>query len=144
MYDKHWTLFFIFNPDWKQKVNYFILIILEVSENIFVSLNLHSIRSVNMETFPYTHKKILKLKLRHFYLISSVILIQCFIQSSRFHTSTTNTRPSGDNCLRLHCVKNIQIRKYFGSVFSCIWTEYGDLLCESLYSVRMEENTDQK
>ena len=25
----------------------------------------------------------------------------------------------------LHCVKNVQIRTFFWSVFSCIWTEYG-------------------
>ena len=33
-----------------------------------------------------------------------------------------------------HCVKNIQIRSYFWSVFSYIRTEYSDL----------QENTDQK
>ena len=27
----------------------------------------------------------------------------------------------------LHCVKSVQIRSYFWSVFSCIRTEYGDL-----------------
>ena len=27
-----------------------------------------------------------------------------------------------------HCVKSVQIRSYFWSVFSCIRTEYGDLL----------------
>ena len=27
----------------------------------------------------------------------------------------------------LHCVKSVQIRSFFWSVFSCIWTEYGDL-----------------
>ena len=25
-----------------------------------------------------------------------------------------------------HCVKSVQIRSFFWSVFSCIWTEYGD------------------
>ena len=28
---------------------------------------------------------------------------------------------------RMHCVKSVQIRSYFWSVFSCIRTEYGDL-----------------
>ena len=32
----------------------------------------------------------------------------------------------------------------FWSVFSCIPIEYGDLLRKSPYSVRMQENTDQK
>ena len=43
-----------------------------------------------------------------------------------------------------HCVKNVQIRSYFWSVFSCIRTEYGDLRSKSPYSVRIQENTDQK
>ena len=43
-----------------------------------------------------------------------------------------------------HCVKSVQIRSYFWSVFSCIWTEYRDLLLKSPYWVRKQENTDQK
>ena len=42
------------------------------------------------------------------------------------------------------CVKSIQIRSFFLSVFSCIWTEYRDLLCKFPYSVRIQKNTDQK
>ena len=44
----------------------------------------------------------------------------------------------------IHCVKSIQIRSYFWSVFSCIWTECGEIWSISLYSVRIQENTDQK
>ena len=40
-----------------------------------------------------------------------------------------------------HCVKNVQIRSSFWSVFSCIRTE---LLRRSPYSVPIQENTDQK
>ena len=43
-----------------------------------------------------------------------------------------------------HCVKSVQIRSYFWSVFSRIRTEYGEILRISPYSVRMLENTDQK
>ena len=53
---------------------------------------------------------------------------------------------------------SVQIRRYFWFVFSCIRTEYGDLsyfwsvfsciqtdlLCKSPYSIRMQENMDQK
>ena len=39
-----------------------------------------------------------------------------------------------------HCVKSVQIRSFFWSVFSRIRTEYGI----SPYSVRMRKNTDQK
>ena len=28
---------------------------------------------------------------------------------------------------RLHCVKSVQIRSYFWSVFTCIWTEYREI-----------------
>ena len=42
-----------------------------------------------------------------------------------------------------YCVKSVQIRSYFWSVFSCIRIEYGDLR-KSPYSIRIQENTDQK
>ena len=43
-----------------------------------------------------------------------------------------------------HCVKSVQIRSIFLSVFFCIRTEYGDLPRKSPYSVRIQENTDKK
>ena len=43
-----------------------------------------------------------------------------------------------------HCVKSVQIRSYFWSVFSHIRTEYGVIRSISPYSVLMQENTDQK
>ena len=39
---------------------------------------------------------------------------------------------------------SVQIRSYFWSVFSCIRTEYEDLLRKSPYSVRIKEKKDQK
>ena len=44
----------------------------------------------------------------------------------------------------MHCTKRIQIQSFFQSVFSCILTEYRDLLRESPYLVRIQENTHQK
>ena len=44
----------------------------------------------------------------------------------------------------LHCVKSVQIRSYFWCVFSCIRIELGDLRSKSPYSIRIQENTDQK
>ena len=46
--------------------------------------------------------------------------------------------------LSYHCMKSVQIRNFFWSVFSCIRIEYGDFHSRSPYSVRMRENTDQK
>ena len=43
-----------------------------------------------------------------------------------------------------HCVKRVQIRSFFWSVFSRIRTEYGEILRISPYSVWMRGNTDQK
>ena len=57
-YDKQWTLIIFFNPSWEQKVKEFTSIPLKASENIFVCLNSHSIRSINLEATPYTRKKI--------------------------------------------------------------------------------------
>ena len=42
------------------------------------------------------------------------------------------------------CVKSVQMRSFFWSIFSCIWTEYGELLSKSPYSVRIQENAGQK
>ena len=44
----------------------------------------------------------------------------------------------------LHCVKGVQIRGFFRSVFYCIRTGYRDLQSKSPYSVRIQENTDQE
>ena len=46
--------------------------------------------------------------------------------------------------LKSHCVKSVQIRSFFWSVFSCIRIEYGEIRSISPYSVWMWENTDQK
>ena len=43
-----------------------------------------------------------------------------------------------------HCLKSVQIRSFFWSVFSRIWTENEDLRSNSQYSVRIRDNTDQK
>ena len=45
---------------------------------------------------------------------------------------------------REHCVKSVQMRSFFWSVFSHIWTEYAEVRSISPYSVRMRENMDQK
>ena len=44
----------------------------------------------------------------------------------------------------IHCVKSVQMRSFFWSLFYRIWTEYGDLRSISPYSVRMREYRDQK
>ena len=41
-----------------------------------------------------------------------------------------------------YCVKSV--RSFFWSVFSCIRSEHGDLLRKYLYSVRIQEDVDQK
>ena len=42
------------------------------------------------------------------------------------------------------CMKSVQLRSLFRSVFSRIWTKYGDLLRHSPYSVQKRENMDHK
>ena len=43
-----------------------------------------------------------------------------------------------------HCVKSVQIRSYLWSLFSCIWTEYGDLVFvtndQASFHLRRKEN----
>ena len=43
-----------------------------------------------------------------------------------------------------HCVKSVQIRSFFWSVFSRSLTEYGEIRRFTPYFVRMRENVDQK
>ena len=49
-----------------------------------------------------------------------------------------------------HCIKSVEIRSFSGTCFfvfgqnTCIRTEYRDLLSKFPYSVRIQENTDQK
>ena len=43
----------------------------------------------------------------------------------------------------LHCMKSVQIRGFFWSVFSYIRNEYGNLRSKSPYSVRIQENRDR-
>ena len=62
-----------------------------------------------------------------------------FWESQVFHP----TKPRW-NRLVSHCVKSVQIRSFFWSVFSRIRNEYREIRSISLYSVRMPENTDQK
>ena len=45
-----------------------------------------------------------------------------------------------DHC----CLKSIQMRSFFWSVFFHVRTEYGDLRSKSPYPVRIRENMDQK
>ena len=40
-------------------------------------------------------------------------------------------------------VKKCPNSKFFWSMFSGIWTEYGEILCISPYSAQMRKNTDQ-
>ena len=43
-----------------------------------------------------------------------------------------------------HCLKSVQIRSFFWSVFTYIWTEYGDLLRKSPCSVQMQKIRSRK
>ena len=46
--------------------------------------------------------------------------------------------------LSTRCVKSVQTRRFFSSVFSYIRTEYGDILGKPQYSAQIQENADQK
>ena len=67
---------------------------------------------------------------------------------SRLMTILNTFRSFITACVNLyiqsHCVKSVQIHSFFWSVFSCIRTEYGYLRSKSPYSVRVQENKDQK
>ena len=58
----------------------------------------------------------------------------------QFSVKTSSTISEND----IHFVKSVQIRSFFWSAFSGIQTEYEDLRSKSPYSIRIQENMDQK
>ena len=46
------------------------------------------------------------------------------------------------NAFQFYCLNSVQIRSFFWPLFSRFWTEDGDLLCKSPYSVQTRENKD--
>ena len=75
------------------------------------------------------------------YFLRSVYSDLCYYcinsRSSSFNTWERNF-------YNRHYVKSVQIRKFFWSIFSRIWTKYGEILRISPYSVQIQENKDQK
>ena len=65
-----------------------------------------------------------------------ILFLKCFFFSRFFQIFTIANELTGFSISRLanmedffkrHCVKSVQIRIYFWSAFSCIWTEYGEI-----------------
>ena len=52
----------------------------------------------------------------------------CFIWIINLFVNRWNNHKISLICYTTHCVKSVQIRSFFWSVFSCIRTKYGDLL----------------
>ena len=68
-------------------------------------------------------------------------LICALAESVRMKDLCETTFYSRDK--RQHSVK-CPYSEFFWSIFSCIWTESGEIRNISPYSLRMRENTDQK
>ena len=73
-----------------------------------------------------------------FYLYLLITFVTSHVWPCFFCTHVRN-----NTCIT-HCMKSVQIRSFFWSVFYCIWTEYGEILRISPYLVQMLENMDQK
>ena len=97
----------------RQKPAAFIEEILKRNKGLFYD----SIKNNNLKTFTFLNlKKTLKIKDKDVIIRGDRDLF-------------------GKILILQHCVKSIHIRSYFWSAFSCIRTEYGDLLRKSSYSV---------
>ena len=99
------------------------------------------ILSLQFNTFPFPVLP------RHLAAAILTSLLQSFHMryESLFAMSLTNKIIIRSNTNKnIHCVKSVQIRSFFWSVFSPIRTEYRGLRSKYSYSVRMRENTDQK
>ena len=75
-----------------------------------------------------------------------ILCIAILLKAADYLQMRSNYLPAVSFLVRIdtHCVKSVQIRSFFWAVSSCIRTEYGDLFRKSPYSVRLQENTDQK
>ena len=69
-------------------------------------------------------------------LVSFILSLNMFVH---FSVSIVNFEQITIKGRYRHCVKSVQIRSFFWSVFSRIWTEYGEILRISPYPVRMQE-----
>ena len=67
-------------------------------------------------------------------------VVGCLINAMHYHDKITLRKGKSKPSLREKCPNT----DFFWSVFSCIRTEYGDLLRNSPYLVRIQKNTDQK
>ena len=79
------------------------------------------------------HIQFIKLKFHlKIFFQSRYLAFSCpFCTHSGYKIHTKSILAGGENCLvcgffqnNFHCVKNVQIRSFFWSLFSCIWTEY--------------------
>ena len=83
-----------------------------------------------------------RVKVNYVKMIRDLIIKHNF---TNFFTNKAYLRQDYDATIVLgivHCMKSVQISSFFWSVFSCIRTKYGDLLGQSPYPVRIQENTD--
>ena len=98
--------------------------------------NTFTLEKSTVKTFSFSLLQTKKL----FSSVQSCFTLQTRIKTIKCPSVFTSTLVLGTN----HCMKIVQTRCSFWSAFSCIRTEYGDLLRKSSYSVQIQENTDQK
>ena len=80
--------------------------------------------------WPFSLYETRRTILIHFMLINTNILVLKYMTRWKYFNHN-------------HCVKSVRTR-WFSSIFSHIWTKYGEILRISPYSVRMWKNMDQK
>ena len=99
-------------------------------------------KGLNHKILVFKKNTFSKLKLFKWgFLSPSVFIMFC----TRYENSSVTQLIAKRNCYSYY-VKGVQIgvRSFFWSVFFYIRTEYGDLLRKFPYSVRIQENMDQK
>ena len=110
-----------------------VFLLLQVSwSNMQSSSISHALTGSDFTINFYCHSKIKSLKK---VISASNNKINIFIFQESYHYTSN---------WFYHCVKSVQIRTFFWSVFSRISIECGGLRSKSPYSVRIRENTDQK
>ena len=115
------------------------------SQDIWIFVSIRKIRLILKFITSQSGKKIIATYILPNFSKSKGNQTMKFGQLIKYDTRNTFleksfTKPFLDS----HCMRSVQIRIFFWSIFSRIRIEYRGILRISLYSVRMQENTDQK
>ena len=130
----------------RQEINcfYWVKSIWPASKDIFEVWNKDTSRTIKTSSGLVVSKqdtRTISIKFAFFINLSKFQVFLWYVCYLVIFLYDINVIATNQNC---HCVKSVQLRSYFWSIFPCIRTEYRDLLRKSPCLILIQENTDQK